>query len=185
MARQGFADMPYDAPPASFTALNTFTAEANLFTPNLWTLIPAFDMRAGKIYMLRAGGICQSATAINWTFTPRIGTSATPASNATLGGSAVVPSGGIIPASSPWYAEFTMVVRSLGVAAAGATVTGNGFVVWPTTALLASQTISMGGTVATTVDHTINQGLVLSATCGTSSATNSIQCQWVQLQPQN
>jgi hypothetical protein len=185
MARQGFMDLPIDVPPASFTALSAFTAEANLWTPNLWSFIPAFDPRAGKAYKISGGGICQSATGINWTFTPRYGQSATPSSNLLLGASAVVPSGGVIPASSPWYFEFTLAFRSLGVAASGSSVTGNGFVVWPTTAVLASQVISMGGTVAATADQTTAQGLILSATCGTSSATNSIQAQWIALQALN
>jgi hypothetical protein len=138
-------------------------------------------MVPGKTYTLRCGGICQSASAVNWTFTPRFGVSATPASNLSLGASAVVPAGGTIPASSAWYAEFHMVVRSLNIAASLATVTGNGFVVWPTTAILAGQVIPMGGTVVTTADWTTAQGLILSATCGTSAGTNSIQAQWMSL----
>jgi hypothetical protein len=170
-----------DAPPSSPTALASFTSEAELWNPALWTPIPAFDMVPGKVYTLKCGGICQSATGINWTFTPRFGQSATAATNLSLGASAVVPSGGVIPASTPWYAEFSMVVRSLNIAASLATVTGNGFVVWPTTAVLSGQVIPMGGTVVTTADHTVNQGLILDATCGTSSATNTIQAQWMSI----
>jgi len=170
-----------DAPPASATAQATFTAEAELWNPALWTPIPAFDMVPGKTYILRCGGICQSATTVNWTFTPRFGQSATATTNLNLGASAVVPAGGTIPASSPWYAEFVMVVRSLNIAASLATITGNGYVVWPTTAILSGQVIPMGGTVVTTADHTTNQGLVLDATCGTSAGTNSIQAQWMSL----
>jgi hypothetical protein len=170
-----------DAPPSAPTALATFTAEAELWNPALWTPIPALEMVVGAEYTLRCGGICQSATGINWTFTPRFGQSATAATNLSLGASAVVPSGGIIPASSPWYAEFHMVVRALNQAASLATIVGNGFVVWPTTAILPGQVIPMGGTVVTTADHTTNQGLVLDATCGTSSGTNSIQALWMVL----
>lgn len=170
-----------DAPPSSPTGLATFTAEAELWNPALWTPIPAYDMVPGKVYTLRCGGICQSATTVNWTFTPRFGQSATAATNLSLGASAVVPAGGTIPAASSWYAEFHMVVRSLNIAASLATITGSGFVVWPTTAILSSQTIVMGGTVVTNADHTTNQGLVLDATCGTSSGTNTIQAQWMYI----
>lgn len=185
MARQGFADQPMDLPPTNFPSLNTFTAEANIWTPALWTPIPAFDMRAGKAYLIRAGGIFQSASAVNWTFTPRIGTSATPASNVSLGATPTLSIPATVPASSPWYMEFLVVVRSLGIAASGATLTGNGVINLPGTATSASSDLIMGGLVPTTVDHTVNQGFVLSATCGTSAGTNLIQCNWVQLQPQN
>jgi ACT domain len=74
-----------DAPPASATALATFTAEANLWVPNLWTPIPAQDMVPGRTYTLRCGGIMQSATAVARTLTPRFGGSATPATNLSLG----------------------------------------------------------------------------------------------------
>lgn len=185
MARQGFMDMPLDAEPTDFTALATFTAEANLWTPNLWTPIPAFDMRAGKAYKLSCGGIMQSATGVNWTITPRFGQSATPGSNLSLGASAVVPAGGTVPAASAWYAELTMVVRSLGIAASGSAITASGFVIFPTTAVLSGQAIPIGGTVVSTADHTTAQGLILSATCGTSAGTNSIQARWAILQALN
>src|SRR6478735_250518 len=185
MARQGFMDAPLDAPPTNFTALATFTAEANLWTPALWTPVNAFDMRAGKMYKCSGGGIMQSATAVSWTFTPRFGVSATPSSNITFGASAAVPTTGTVPASSPWYFEFTWVVSSLGLAASGCTATGNGFVVVPSTAILNGIVIPMGGAVPTTLDHTTNQGFILSATCGASASTNSLQVNWVVLQPLN
>jgi hypothetical protein len=185
VARQGFADQPLDLPPTNFPSLNTFTAEANIWVPSLWTSIPAFDMRAGKAYLIRAGGIMQSAASVTWLFTPRIGVSATPASNISLGASQTLTTPGIVPASSPWYMEFLVVVRSLGIAASGATLTGNGVINVPGTATTSTNDLSMGGAVPTNVDHTVNQGFVLSATCGTSAGTNLIQCNWVQLQPQN
>ena len=185
MSRQYFQDVTHDAWESAPASLNTFTAEANLWNPAILTPIPAFDMRAGKIYRYQFGGICQSATGINWTFTPRFGQSATPASNLLLGASAVVPSGGTIPASSPWYAEFILNVRSIGIAASAATVVGNGFIAWPTTAILSGQVIPFGGTVVTTADATTAQGFAFSVTCGTSSGTNLIQALWCVAQPLN
>jgi hypothetical protein len=185
MSRQYFQDVLRDGWDTAPASLNTFTAEANLWAPNLLTAIPAFDMRAGKMYRAQFGGICQSATAINWTFTPRFGQSATPSSNLLLGASAVVPSGGVIPASSPWWGEFVLTVRSTNIAASLATVVGTGHVVWPTTAVLSGQAIPFGGTVVTTADPTTAQGFAFSVTCGTSSATNLIQALWCAWQSLN
>jgi hypothetical protein len=167
----------FPTPPAS---LNTFTAEANLWNPAIWSSIPGDELVEGAVYTCKFGGICQSATGINWTFTPRFGQSATPSSNISFGASAVVPSGGTIPASSPWFGEFDFQVTSLNVAASLAKINGSGFIVWPTTAILAGQAIPMGGTLITTADQTTAQGFALSVTCGTSSATNLIQAQWIR-----
>ena len=163
---------------ASFTAVNTTHVETNLWVPAIWTPIPANDMQAGKVYKVEAGGVLgTSSVAPTATWTPRCGQSATPSSNVTLGattGSTMIAS----LAAVPWYWEFTMVIRSLGLAASGATATGNGVIHIGglTTAVGVEQV--MGGAVPSTVDNTAATGLILSLTWGTNAAANTATCQW-------
>ncbi|GEM_PF-1781117 len=176
--RQGYDSMDVnDCPPASFTAVTASATETNLWTPAIWTPIPANDMRAGKLYKVCFGGIFTStATQGVLTWTPRFGQSSTPASNITLGASnATAPAASLT--GSAWYGEFTLGIRSLGVAASGATGTGNGFVIVQGAAAATGIMYVMGGTVATTLDNTTAQGLIVSLTI--SVASQSYTCQWV------
>lgn len=181
--RQGFASMDVnDFPPASFTAVTASATETNLWTPAIWTPIPANDMRAGKVYKISFGGVFTStATQGTLTWTPRHGQSSTPSSNVTLGAS-----GAIAPAASitagPWYGEFTLGIRSLGLAASGSTGTGNGFVV--TSGGTATATMyPLGGAVPTTLDNVGATGLVMSLTI--SVASQSYQAQWALIRSYN
>lgn len=179
MGRQGFASMDVvDAPPTSHAAIASTTTETSLWKAMLWGLIPAFDMRAGKVYKMSFGGIIQTTGTPTYIWTPRILTAdATPPTGISLGVSATVTAG-TIAASSPFFGEFTFVVRSLGIAAAGTTVTGNGFVVCAQAAGAVSQAIAFGASVPTTVDHTVATGLSISLTWSASSASNTCTCQW-------
>jgi len=181
MSRQSFvaADVAQFSP-ASHTAYASSTTETNLWNPALWTPINAFDPVPGKAYLLRAGGIISTTATPTITFTPRWGQSATPASNVSLGASIALTTGTGL-ASVPWYAEFLFGFRQLGIAAAGSTGTGNGFVTLGGPAATASQTVAIGATVPTNLDHTTAQGLILSATWGTNSASNTITAQWALL----
>lgn len=183
MGRQGFASMDVnDFPPASFTAVTASATETNLWTPAIWTPIPANDMRSGKVYKVSFGGVFTStATQGTLTWTPRAGQSGTPASNVTLGASgAVAPAASIT--AGPWYGEFTLGIRAIGLAASGATGTGNGLVV--THAGTATGTMYvMGGSVPTTIDNTAASGLIVSLTI--SVASQSYTCQWTALRSYN
>lgn len=185
--RQGFTGMDVsDASPASFAAVGgTSTAEANLWTlPAVWSGIPAGDMRAGKVYRVECGGITSTVTTPTVVWTGRVGTSATPASNISLGGSTAVASGSGL-AAVPFYAKLTMVVRALGIAAAGATCAGHGMAVLGNAAAAAAQVAVFGGTVPTNIDQTIGQGLMISITFGTSNAGNTFTTQWVAMRSMN
>jgi hypothetical protein len=185
MPNQSFAaNVVNDIPPASHAAVASTTAETNLWNPALWAYIPAFDPKPGKAYILRCGGIVSTTGTPTLQFTPRLGTSATPASNLTLGASTAVTLGSGI-SNRTWFAEFVLGFRQVGIAAAGATCTGSGFVVLDNGAGVAGLSIGMGSAVPTTADHTIAQGLVLSATWSASSASNTITCQWTNLQSLN
>lgn len=185
--RQGFtASDAADFPPASLrAAINTTTTETNLWDPGLWFLIPALSMRAGMAYKVSFGGMMGTTGTPTVVWTARCGTNnSAPPTGTTLGASPTATLGTMT--AQPFYGEFTMGVRSLGVAAAGATVTGNGFVVHPAAAAATVlPVVAFGGAIPTSVDNTINQGLGVSIIWGASSASNTITPQWMLPQTLN
>lgn len=164
--------------PTSFGA-NSTNVETNLWTPAIWTPIPANTMQTGQLYTGQAGGIFSTSSAApTSTWTPRCGQSATPGSNVTLGattGTTMIAS----LSNVPWFWNFTLAIRALGLAASGASGTGNGFVCIGGLTTAAGIIQSMGATVASTLDNTAATGLVLSQAYGTNQASNTLQCQWV------
>ncbi len=116
------------------------------------------------------------------TWTPRCGQSSTPSSNVTLGASnATAPPASLT--TQAWYGEFTLGIRTIGLAASGATGTGNGFVVVQGAAAATGIMYVMGGSVPTTLDNTAATGLIVSLTI--SVASQSYTCQWVVLRSYN
>jgi hypothetical protein len=166
------------APPAAFTPVASTNVETNLWVPAIWTPIGANTMAAGSVYQGNAGGVIgTSSVAPTALWTPRCGQSATPGSNVTLGATTASTMIASL-AAVPWTWQFTLAIRSLGLAASGATGTGNGYIVIGglTTAVGVIQ--SMGGAVASTIDNTAATGLILSLTWGTSQANNTATCEW-------
>jgi hypothetical protein len=164
-------------PPSSFTAVSASATEGNLWTPAIWTPIPANSMMAGKIYKVSYGGIfTTTATQGTLTFTPRLGQSSTPASNVTLGASNAVAWAASLT-NAAFYGELTAVCRSLGLAASGATFVGNGIAFTQGAAAATATAFVYGGSVPATVDNTAASGMIVSATI--SVASQSIQAQWV------
>lgn len=184
MPRQGFEAMDSnDFPPASFTAVTASATETNLWTPNIWTPIPANDMRSGKSYILSFGGIYTSTATpgvITWTL--RVGQSATPTSNVLLGASnSTAPPASLT--NAPFYGQAEVGIRTIGIAASGATGVGHMFVHVQGAAAASAIDYIAGGTVATTIDNTAATGLVVSITI--SVASQSYTCQWVKLRSSN
>lgn len=184
MTRQSFAASDIaDVSPASHTAYASSTTRTNLWNPALWTPISAFDPKPGKAYILRCGGVISTTGTPTLVINPTFGQSATPSSNLALGATTTWTLGTLTAA--PWYAEFVLGIRQLGIAASGASATGNGLFVVGGAAAAVGQSVPMGGTVVTTLDHTAAGGLVLDATWGTNSASNTMTCQWTSLQSLN
>jgi hypothetical protein len=184
MTRQGFEGMDVnDVSPVAHTAVTASATETNLWDPAIWTPIPANDMRGGKAYRLTFGGIFTStATQGLLTFTPRVGQSGTPASNITLGASNVTaPAASLTNAA--WYGQFILVIRSIGLAAGGATGTGTGFVITQGAAAATGITYVMGGSIPTTLQSTAASGLIVSLTI--SVASQSYQAAYAILQSLN
>jgi len=167
------------AAPSSFTAVNTTNVETNLWVPAIWSPIPGNDMQAGKVYKHDSGGILSTSSAAPTSlWTPRVGQSATPASNVTMGASTAVTMTASL-SNVPWFSTFTFTIRALGLAASGGTGTGNGFIVIGDLTTTAAKVQSIGATVATTIDNTAATGYILSQTWGTNNASNSLQAQMV------
>jgi hypothetical protein len=172
---QSVGGVAADVAPASFSAV-TGSGETNLWQLiNVWTPIALGALRAGQVWELDAGGIIStSSSAPTLTITSRIGVSATPGSNVSLGASTAVTMTASL-SSATWFAKLIFVVRSLGIAASGCTITGNGI------AVFGNIPVGLGAAVPTTVDNTVASGAILSATWGTSSASNTLTCQWCSL----
>ncbi len=185
MSRQTFAATDIaDFPPASHGAVVNTTARTNLWVPALWTPIAALDPKPGKAYLLRAGGSISTTGTPTILFVPTFGQSATPASNVSLGSSGAFTLGSGL-SGVPWYAEFLLGFRQIGVAASGASCIGHGTVTVSGGSGNVSQAVAMGGTSVTTADNTTAQGLTLDVTWGTASASNTITCIWTLLQSLN
>lgn len=163
---------------ASFAAINTTITETNLYLIAMFAPIPAMTLRPGQAFVVECGGVFSTSGAPTTIWTGRIGQSATATSNTTLGPSVTTgaPSG---VTNAPWMARFVCGVRIPGVAASTAVMTGNGFVVLGAAAATVGQVAGFGGTIASTLDATANQGVGISMTWGTSSASNTITTQWM------
>lgn len=176
MASQNFtaAEGP-GGPPAANTAVANTVTRTVLWNPALWTSIPAQSMAAGKTYRLSAFGILSTTGSPTLIWQVCLGTSTTPGSNTTFGASttAAMPT---TVTNVPWFLDFIFQVRSLGLAASGATLAGAGSVQVGGATGGASTDLVFGGTTLTTADDKTQQGLVADVTWGTASASNTVQC---------
>lgn len=195
MARQGFASMDVnDVNTAAFGAINTSLAELNMLGAtqaiiNQFCAIPANDARAGKVYQLEMGGVYGNTGTPTIIITPRWGTSATPATNITLG-----PSGTFTTITGttalPYYIVFTLAIRTSPPGATLGTGYGTGIVSLgiPVTSSQFMTDLYIGGTAAT-IDTTgqgaAGCGLTMNATWSASSASNTSTCQWFLIRSLN
>ena len=178
MSRQYFADVLADPPlinPAPTSPI-TATTESAMWTPAQWTPLNIGDARAGKVYQLKAGGIWStSSSASTLTLTPRLALTAT---TPLLGTSAAqVPP--VSLSGVPWYMQFTLVVRTIGLTGANSTCVGNGFFAGASTA--AAFVVPFGGTVAS-FDATAATGLWMGWTL---SVAGSCTPEWMTWQSLN
>lgn len=190
--RQGFMGMDVqDFPPASFTACTSTTGTllwgSTVTGLTTYSAIPLGDPRAGKAYKVSYGGIFStSSSAPTAIWTPAHGSSPTLATgpNVVLGastGTTMIAS----LANVPFYGEFTLGFRAIGLAASTSTGTGNGFNAMGGLTTAAGIVQAMGATVATTLDTTTLCGLGVWLTYGTAQASNTATCQWVAIQSLN
>lgn len=177
MSRQFFADMPYaDVPIANLTAI-VAVAETGLWTVARYTPIPAFDVRAAKVYELVAGGIMSFAATGTLTLTPRYGTST---GGTTFGASVAQTSPGATT-NQPWFMQGILTVRSVGDSGATSTAIFNGkFTTNGLATAGTSVSMAMGGTSAT-VDTTVASGLFMGWTLSVAGTVTPQQVIWRSL----
>jgi len=160
MTRQYFADLLLDPQPAALPTITAITE--TVLVPTLYTPIPAFEPRAGKVYRLEVGGTCTTGLAGTLTLTPRFGT--------VIGGVALgaSPAQNYVPSITlaPFYFTYTLVFRSIGQAGANSTCVGTGS--WESNgaaATASSQTgVVCGSTGSVSVDTTIANALWIGVT---------------------
>src|SRR3954470_7387798 len=112
MARQYLQDGGFLEPAISDPlAANTATTAVGMYHSLRYAVIPAYDSRQGKKYILEAGGLITTAATGTLTISPTI--SKTNAAGTTLGASIAQP----VPASSlsgPWYLRLILRCTSTG-----------------------------------------------------------------------
>lgn len=109
MSRQYFADLFADPQIANGTALVATTIEA-LWPAATYSAIPANSAQAGKVFIVKAGGIMSTAASGTLTITPSVGTAT---GGATLGAS-VAQTVVVSLTNVPWYLEGIFVMRTTG-----------------------------------------------------------------------
>lgn len=160
MPRQYFEAALQDPPIASGGALVS-TSEELLWAPPDFTRIPANDAQAGKIYIVRAGGIMSWAATGTLTLTPRMGLLI---SSPTLGVSVVALTTPGATTAHAWCLELRVVIRTIGAAGANSTAIATGFFTSSGVGSLGTGTTqSMGGTSAT-FDASVATGIAIGKT---------------------
>jgi hypothetical protein len=178
MSRQYFADVLMDPPSA---ALPTITATSEtVLVPTLFTPIGANEARPGKIWRLGVGGTCTTGTAGTLTITPRFGL--------VIGGTSLGASGAqnYVPSITlaPFYFEYTLICRSLGVAAgANSTFVGSG--IWTSGGAVAtaasSTVVVVTSTASVSADSTVASGLWIGVTFSVAPSVIPHWCTWTSL----
>ena len=160
MPRQYFEAALQD-PPIANTAAFVATTEELLWAPPDFTRIPANDAVAGKIYIVRAGGIMSWASTGTLTLTPRMGLLI---SSPTLGVSVTALTTPGATTNHAWTLELRVVVRTIGAAGANSTAIATGFFLSSGIGTLGTGTVqSMGGTSAT-FDASVATGITVGKT---------------------
>lgn len=180
MGRQLFQEGPFvDPQVANGSALVSTSAEA-LWIGATFTPIFANDPKAGKIYVVKAGGILSTGASGTLILIPQYGV----LGGTTLGTSQTVT----VPinmANVAWRLEMDIIFRTIGPAGANSTCIGTGtFTTAPFTSAPGaglSCVIPFGGTSAA-VDATINSGITISKTL---SVAGSITVQYAYIFARN
>ena len=164
MARQYLQDDGFLEPAiADPLAANTATTAVGIFNSEQYAMIPAYDCRPGKMYVVEAAGLITTAATGALTISPSISTSN--AAGTTLGASIAQT----VPASSlsgPWFLQMILVCTATGApGAANSTMKGWGFFISGGVAATANSglQVAFGGTAAT-FNHGVNQFIHITKT---------------------
>jgi hypothetical protein len=182
MARQYLQDDGVLEPAISDPlAANTATTAVGIYNSLQYAIIPAYDTRPGKVYILEAAGLITTAATGALTISPTISTSN--AAGTTLGASIAQT----VPATSlsgPWFLKMALICRATGApGGANSTMLGHGFFISGGVAATANSGLQVvfGGTAAT-YDHAVLQSIWISKTL---SVAGSWTTQFVDLTAMN
>jgi hypothetical protein len=158
-------------------AANTATTAVGIYNSLQYALIPAYESRPGKRWVLNAAGIITTAATGALTISPSIST--TNAAGTTMGAS-IAQTCPVSSLSGPWYLKFDMVCTATGAPGGNnSTIKGWGFFVSGGVAATANSGLHVlfGGTAAV-YDHSVNQSIWISKTL---SVAGSWTTQFVDL----
>lgn len=182
MARQYLQDGGFqEAAIADPLAANAATTAVGLYNSLRYALIPAFDSRPGKKYILEAGGLITTAATGALTISPTIST--TNAAGTTLGASIAQT----VPATSlsgPWYLRMILMCRATGdPGGTNATMMAWGQFISGGVAATANSglQVTFGGTAAA-YDYSVSQSIWISKTL---SVAGSWTTQYADLSAEN
>jgi len=183
MARQYLQDGGLLCEPAITDPLaaNTATTAVGLYNSLQYALIPAYDPRPGKVYVLEAGGLITTAATGALTISPSLST--TNAAGTTLGAS-IAQTAPVSSLSGPWYLRSVWTVLTTGAPGGNnSTIKGTGFFQSGGVAATANSglDVTFGGT-SCAFDHSVNQSIWISKTL---SVAGSWTTQWVLLYAMN
>lgn len=178
MARQYLQDGPFIDPPVTAPlSANAATTAVDLWTGATYTPIFANDPKAGKIYVVEAGGFLSTGASGTLIISPFYGTSSGIALGAS--GAQTVP---INLSAVPWYLKFVVVFRTIGAAGANSTVTCNGVFQSSGTIATAGSGLDMvfgsTSTTSTSVDATLNKDITIQKTL---SVAGSFSTNWAYI----
>lgn len=124
MARQYLQDGPFiDPPVADALSANAATTAVSMWDGSVFTPVFANDPKAGKIYVVEAGGLITTAATGALTIAPGFGTS----SPGTTLGSSIAQTAPVSSLSGPWYLRSVWVVRTISATTgANSTMIGSG-----------------------------------------------------------
>ncbi len=123
MARQYLQDGPFiDPPVTSPLAADVATTAVSMWSGAQFTPLFANDAKAGKIYVVEAGGLITTAATGALTIAPGLGTS----SPGTTLGTSIAQTVPATSLSGPWFLRSVWVVRTIGAAGANSTMMGEG-----------------------------------------------------------
>ena len=176
MARQYLADGPFIDPPVTAPlSANVATTAVDMWTGAQFTPIFANDPKAGKIYVVEAGGIISTGASGTLTISPFYGGSGGVALGAS-GAQTVV----ISLTNVPWYLKMVLVFRTIGAAGANSTLTCTG--TWEASGAVATAGSSMGitfgstSTTSTSVDATVNKDVTVQKTLSVAGSWSTNWC---------
>jgi hypothetical protein len=183
MARQYLQDGGLLCEPAITDPLaaNAATTAVGMWNSLRYTLIPGYDPRPGKVYVVEAGGLITTASTGALTISPSISTSN--AAGTTLGAS-IAQTVPVSSLSGPWWMRFVLTVLTTGdPGGANATIKGTGIFQSGGVAATANSglDVTFGGTSAS-FDHSVNQSIWISKTL---SVAGSWTTQYVLLYAMN